>query len=89
MKRKEALKWIKKEAAKLKPETYAAAEKFSKPVLLKDGDGTPTGYQTAEVVDCQVNHYRRLKKAYDEQGLNAVHVYFALRGFVPQNQLKS
>lgn len=87
---KTVFRWIRNEAKKLKPEFYAAAEKFHQAKLLKDGDGTVTGYQTAEVrEDLPVNHYRRMKRAYKKYGIDAVHAYFGVRGFVPQDQVKT
>lgn len=72
MKSKKIIKLIKKEALKLEPKVYQALEKYHTPRLI-DGE-----YKIGEVVACNVNHARRVKRAYKKWGLNAVGAYFTV-----------
>lgn len=61
MKRKEFLKWLKKEADKLPPETYSAVHKLNGTILMEAGEDEEI--EESETVKTEVNGKEvRLKK---------------------------
>lgn len=96
MKRKKVIRWLKKEAKKLPEQTYPAYEKFNRP-FFTDAEGNmyteemrkekvPVRMVDRQVVNCPVNHYRRMKCLYDKWGFMAVHAYFrVIGGMIPEN----
>lgn len=78
MKKKTALKLIRKECKKLPPRTYWALQKFYKPQFI-DGH-----WRTGQIVECPVNHFRRAKKAYNKWGVEALRAYFTVFSQAPK-----
>lgn len=90
IKRKRVLRWLREESKKIAPASYDAFEKFNR-AFFTDPEGNmyteemreqgiPVRMVDKQIVQCPVNHYRRLKRLYDKYGAGAVHAYFKIIG---------
>lgn len=86
IKKKKLLKILKRESKKIAPKTYWAIDKYYQPVWEDDANGRFTfngqrgEWKTGIAVEYPVNHYRRIKRAYNRYGWAAVRAYFIVHG---------
>lgn len=84
MRKKEVLKWIKKESKKLPDMYYEAYHKYTTPRIenvAKEGEEEQLESITGYVQKHKVNHKRRIWRVYKKHGFQELQRYFALYGF--------
>jgi hypothetical protein len=82
IKKKNVLKFLKRECEKLEPETYIAYPKtFGVPPHLQFKRKNVTKHWYSEPVEYDVNHKRRAFQCYKDEGMKGVNKYFLAHGF--------
>lgn len=82
IKKKNILKFLKRECLKLEPEEYTAHPKiFGVPSEEKFERKKIEPYWYSEPTECPVNHRRRAFQAYKDEGMIGVEKYFKAHGF--------
>ena len=88
-KMKTVYKWLRKQCSKLPPETYKAFHKYIEPIKeINKEEGGGFTLRTGYLEDHPVNHYRRCKKLFKQNGLEAVSKYFLQKGYEMQKGAK-
>lgn len=78
--KKKVYRWLKKQSEILPKDTYVAFHKYAVPQMDTNDKGEPM-LVGGEAQRHQVNHARRLKRAFKKYGKEGVDAYFARYGF--------